>query len=227
MAELGNTADPKALVPGEPEQVMQTVQGFRRYGHALITAGNGLRSITTDGWEGEAGDAFRRWFDGEPERWLRCGDAFHDAAGVLDRFSYTLSWAQRQAAEAIALWEQGEAATEQAKAEHAQAQAQANQQAAAATAAGMLTVAPSIPFTDPGEEMRAQAQHLLDNARNQLRSAGDEASGVVGQARDKAPPEPSLLGKVTNFAGEFAAGVWEGAFGLAEFAWSISPTRGP
>ena len=68
MAELGSTSDPKALIPGEPEQVMQTVAGFQRYGDALITAGNGLRCITTDGWQGEASDAFRSWFDGEPER---------------------------------------------------------------------------------------------------------------------------------------------------------------
>ena len=136
-----------------------------------------------------------------------------------------LSWAQRQAAEAIALWEQGEAATEQAKAEHTHAQAQANQDAAAATAAGTPTTTPTIPFTDPGEEMRAQAQHLLDEARRQLRSAGDEASAVVGQARDQAPPEPSLLGKVGSFVDEVATGIGEGTVGLAEFAWSVSPAR--
>jgi hypothetical protein len=107
-------------------------------------AGEGLKSIDSGGWTGVAGDAFHECFDGEPDRWIGCGQAFLDAAGALAGHAETLSWAQGQAAEAIALWERGEAATEQAKADHAAAQHQANQQAAAATAAGTPTAAPSL-----------------------------------------------------------------------------------
>lgn len=225
VAELGSTTDPKALIPGKPAQVFETVQSFRRYGDALTMAGDGLATISTDGWEGEAGDSFRAVFDGEPARWIKCGDAFHAAATALDRYTSTLEWAQRQAAEAIGLWQQGEAATTQAKDDHAAATAQAQQDAATAAAAGTPTAAEPIPFIDPGAEMRAQARHLLDNARAQLQSAGDEAAAIVGQARDKAPPEPSLFGKVWEGLHEYRRGVWEGAGDLAKYAFETHPAR--
>lgn len=225
MAELGSTGDPKALIPGEPARVQQTVEGFIRYGDALVMAGEGLKSIDAGGWTGAAGDAFHEYFDGEPDRWIGCGQAFLDAAGALAGHAEALTWAQGQAAEAIALWERGEAATEQAKADHAAAQHQANQQAAAAATAGTPTAAPSLPFSDPGAELRTQAQHVLNTARIQLETIGDEAEVVVGQARDKAPPEPSLLGKATEFVTEFGAGAVEATVGLAQFAWQVSPTR--
>jgi Putative T7SS secretion signal domain len=46
------------------------------------------------------------------------GDAFHTAAGALDAYASTLVWAQQQAAAAISLWSQGQAATRQAMAQH-------------------------------------------------------------------------------------------------------------
>lgn len=111
-----------------------------------------MTRLDAGGWSGQAADGFHAFFDGEPARWIKSGDAFHAAAGALGNYATTLEWAQRQADEAIALWEQGQAATEQAK----PAQAQANQQAAAATAAGTPTMAAAVPFSDPGEEPRAR-----------------------------------------------------------------------
>ena len=102
MAELGSTGDPKALIPGGPARVQQTVEGFIRYGDALVMAGEGLKSIDSGGWTGVAGDAFHECFDGEPDRWIGCGQAFLDAAGALAGHAEALSWAQGQAAEAIA-----------------------------------------------------------------------------------------------------------------------------
>jgi len=132
---------------------------------------------------------------------LKAGDAFHTAAAALDSYAATLTWAQRQAAEAISLWNQGQAATGQARAQHALAMQQALQEAATRTAADIPTTAPDIPFVDPGETKRQAARSILDRARSQLSSAGDTASGVVGKARDQAPKKPGFLSQVGHFFG--------------------------
>lgn len=38
MAEFNTTTDPKVLIPGEPAQVQQTIDGFVRYGDDLVMA---------------------------------------------------------------------------------------------------------------------------------------------------------------------------------------------
>lgn len=112
-AELGETADPKELVPGNVEAVTRTLAALRRYGDALHWAGTGLRRVeTTEGWSGEARDAFRASFDGQPGKWLHAGDHVHEAATALQSYSCTLTWAQGQAAEAIRQWQEGEVATD-------------------------------------------------------------------------------------------------------------------
>lgn len=220
MVELGQTADPKALIGGDPGALRTTITTLEEFGGALTAAGDGLAKLDDGGWTGQAADAFHEWFDGEPARWIACGEAFSSAAGALTTYVDVLEWAQRQAGEAIRLWAEAEAATSQAKADHQRAVGQANQQAAAAG-----TTAPSIPFVDPGEAKRTEAQGLLAAARSQLRDAGDRANTTVDQARDKAPKKPSLLGQIGETLGDFGQGVWEGATGLAEFVWQTSPAR--
>jgi hypothetical protein len=138
-------------------------------------------------------------FHGQPAKWLKAGDAFHAAAGALDGYASTLVWAQQQAAAAISVWNQGQAATRQAMAEHAQAVQQAQRQVAAAAAAGVPATMPEIPFADPGEKMRQTARDLLDHARGQLASAGDTAAAIVGKARDQAPRKPGFWSHVGSF----------------------------
>lgn len=92
----------------------------------------------------------------------------------------------------MAQWAAGQAATEQATAQHRQAEQQAGT---------------SLPFTDPGEAGRQAARGLLDNARHQLGSAGDSAAGTVGAARDKAPKKPGFWSKVGDFFEDVGAGL--------------------
>ncbi|MGH8902352.1 MAG: putative T7SS-secreted protein [Egibacteraceae bacterium] len=210
VAELGQTADPKALIGGDPAAVRATIGVLDKFGDALVTAGNGLIQLDDGGWTGQAADAFHEWFDGEPARWIGCGEAFSSAATALTIYVGVLEWAQGQAGEAIRLWSEAQAATARAKADHQREVEAANQQAAAAG-----TVAPSIPFVDPGEAKRTEAQGLLATARSQLHTAGEQANTTVGQARDKAPEKPSLLGRIGETLGDFGRGVWESVTGLA------------
>ena len=84
MAELGETDDPRALVPGDAASITATAQQLRTRGDTLHEAGSGLQRIdTSDGWSGEAADTFRAKFQGQPGKWLEAGDCFHSAADAL------------------------------------------------------------------------------------------------------------------------------------------------
>lgn len=195
-AELGSSRDPRELIPGDLDGVLGTASSMASYGDVLREAGEGLRRIdSAEGWSGEAAEQFRSVFDGEPTRWLEAGDCFHDAAEALERYADALTWSQGQAAEAIRLWDEGEAATKKAKAEHEQAPEHVPQQ----------------PFHDPGEEKRQAARALLQHARRELTSAGDLAADKVGQARDKAPEQPNFVEQageaIANAAGTVVNGL--------------------
>ncbi|AUY50238.1 putative T7SS-secreted protein [Streptomyces sp. CB01881] len=194
--ELGETSDPRELVPGNPEALASTSSWLKSYGDTLHSAGLGLKRIdTTEGWSGEAGDAFREAFDGEPAKWVEAGDCFHDAATALTSYQTTLNWAQGQAQDAIRQWNEGQAATNKAKSDHQDAEKNAGHE---------------LPFTDPGEGTRTAARQTLSTARGQVKSAGDTAADKIGKARDKAPEEPGFWDDVGDFlsdAGDFLADV--------------------
>jgi type VII secretion system ESX-1 substrate len=162
VAELGETQDPRQLVPGKPEAIDENVRVLRARGDRANQAGEGLLAIDTGAWQGPAAREFQDKFSYEPGKWFGAADALSGAADVLAQYADTLRWAQSQAVEAIDLWNRGQAATQQARAEHdtAVAQATANNQAAP-------------PFTDPGESSRQAARDVLNRARSQLNEAGD------------------------------------------------------
>lgn len=206
MAELGQTNDAKALVPGDVGAVADAMWQLRTYGDSLHEAGAGLQRIdTTGGWKGAAAAAFRKRFHGQPGRWLEAGDCFHNAANALDGYASTLQWAQQQAAGAIRLWNEGQAATAQAQAEHDQAVASAKQEANAHKAAGIPTTPASIPYVDPGAAQRQAAHEMLQRARAELKGAGDAAEGVVAKARDRAPPKPGFWSRLGSDLSGFLA----------------------
>lgn len=217
-AELGQTNDPKALIPGDPATVQDMIAALNRYGNELHAAGAGLRRIDTgDGWSGAAADGFHNVFHGQPGTWLQAGDCFHQASQALDRYATALTCAQGQAGDAIRQWNQAQAATAEAQEQHTRAVQQAQQQAQQKTATGIPTVAPDIPFTDPGTASRQAAQDLLARARGQLTSAGNTAADLIGRARDQAPPKPSLLDQIGNALGDGLNTVEQAASSTAHF----------
>ncbi len=206
-AELGETSSPKDLIPGDPATVQVMAASLRQYGDALHEAGAGLQRVdTTDGWSGQAADAFRNAFHGEPRKWLEAGDCFHEASQALDTYSFTLSWAQSQANEAIHQWNEAQAATHAAETQHAQAVDQAER----TTPPGGNLAPPATPFVDPGEAKRQAAQALLDRARGQLTLAGNQAADTIARARNLAPPKPSLLDQLGETVGNAASDAWHG-----------------
>ncbi|WP_281287666.1 putative T7SS-secreted protein [Amycolatopsis rhizosphaerae] len=192
MAELGETDDPKQLVPGEPGEIRKSLAHLVVYGDTMLKIGDGLKKLDTGGWTGKAADAYHERFSAEPGRWITAGEAFHSAARAIEGYAGSLEWAQGEAARAIELYRQGEQTTRQAKAEHDQALSTAAQQAAAAG----QPPPPVSPFTDLGEVTRAQARDMLACARTQLVTAGDQAVAAVDTAQEHAPQEPTFLDEI-------------------------------
>jgi hypothetical protein len=201
MAELGETSDPRALVPGSPDSLTTTAQALLAYGDVLIEAGEGLAKIdTVDGWRGPAGDAFRDRFHGQPARWTEAGNEFHTAANALYDYLHTLRAAQQRAAEAISRYARGEAATTNAKNAH-------DRQVTEARGKGDNT---EIPFNDPGEADRAAARADLDTARGNVDTAGHTAAALVRKATESAPERPGFWSKVGDVLGDVGEGLLDG-----------------
>jgi hypothetical protein len=192
VAELGETEDPKALVPGNAVAVGATARSLRARGNELALAGKGLKRIdTTEGWSGKAADAFRAKFQGQPDKWLEAGSCFQGAAGVLENYVYTLTWAQGEAGAAIKDWIAANAATKQAQDAYAKYEQSGG----------------TDPFVDPGEPARAAARQRLERARTQLKSAARDAAGKFKAFRDKAPEKPGFWSKTGDFFSDVGAGL--------------------
>ena len=146
MAELGETNDPRRLVPGNPAALGATAKRLRSKADALEQAGVGLKRIdTVDGWSGPAGDAFRAKFRGQPDGWLQAAASFYTSANALENYATTLTWAQGQAAQAISQWDAAQRVSEQARTRYQQYQQQGG----------------TDPFQDPGDAGRASASASL------------------------------------------------------------------
>ena len=104
MAELGETTDPAALVPGDPAGVRAVQATMSRLGSALVGAGDGLRRIDTGEWQGDAADSFRRVFEPVPPLWTGTGEAFLEAADALAEYADVLEGARDDAATAVQEW---------------------------------------------------------------------------------------------------------------------------
>lgn len=200
MAELGETQDPTQLVKGKPEAIEENARVLRARAGEAGNAAEGLKAIDTGAWTGPGAQAFHDKFSYEPGKWYAAADALQAAAGSMDDYASTLRWAQSQAAEAIAQWDQGQTATQQAQAQHEQASAQA--------AANNL---PAPPFTDPGEASRQAARDTLNRARAQLNDAGNTTAGTLKDRTGQAPQKSSWLDDLGHTLAQAGADVINGA----------------
>jgi hypothetical protein len=117
MAELGQTDDPKQLVPGDAGALTGIAASLRSRGDELALAGKGLQRIdTADGWSGPAADAFHEKFRGQPQKWIDAGNCFHGAATAIETYAKTLTWAQSRAYDALRQWNASQSATAEAQA---------------------------------------------------------------------------------------------------------------
>ncbi|KDN17662.1 putative T7SS-secreted protein [Amycolatopsis rifamycinica] len=215
MPELGQTADPKALVPGDPPAVFENARVLEARAKSAAAVGEALKKIDTGAWRGPASDKFHEDHQTEVPRWLEASDSLDNAAQALTAYANTLSWAQGQASEAIAKWEEGEAATQQAKIAHDRAVSTAQAQTRANAERGDPAVVPPPPFTDTGEAQRQAARDILNRARQQLVAEGDRCENALrGEAA--LAPQDSRKQADANFFG----GIWDTISGAGEALWT-------
>jgi hypothetical protein len=184
--ELVGVEDPKVLVPGEPSLVWEMASSFGGIGVALEQIGLGFRGVDDGGWQGAAAEAFRACFEGQPRRFLQAADAFGDAAVALDSYASALSWAQRQAGEAVALAresrEVGEAVSPPSLSVGQQVEL-----------GGVVVSSGDLPFSGSSRESRGAAADVLSRARGQLHRIGCDVAGKVRVAGELAPLRARLL----------------------------------
>jgi hypothetical protein len=195
MAELGQTHDPRALVPGDPAAVRDNVTVLRSRSEHAEKAADGLVNIDTGVWTGEAAEHFRDKFSYEPNKWYGAADALGAAADALGRYAEVLEWAQSQAGAAIQAWDDAEAYSRRARAAYDQA------------VAGAQPGQTVLPFVDPGDPGRQAAQDALSSARGQVATVGDTTARYLSQEADAAPEESSWLDDLGNFALDTGAGI--------------------
>ncbi|MBO0820116.1 MAG: hypothetical protein J2P26_04620, partial [Nocardiopsaceae bacterium] len=232
--ELGQTNDPGELIHGDAGAIRSAASKLKSFSTAFGETGDGLRRIVGTGhWEGAAADAFRARFAPEPAKWSAACEAMGKASGALESYAAAVRSAQAKARQAIDLWEQGQAATKQASAAYDQQMAAYHAAVEAARGGGTQPSQPGS-FSDPGVELRAEAQRILAAARQARDGAAASAARAVTAATDLAPAEPSLLAQLgddisdTLSAGglaveSFSGGVLEGVAGIVRFARTVSP----
>jgi hypothetical protein len=194
MAELGEATDPRSLIPGSPDAIVENARVLRGRAQATTNTGEGLKRIDTGAWRGPASDAFHDKFSYEPVKWLQASDSLDTGAVVLETYAETLRWAQGQAGEAIQQCEQGQNATAAAKRQHDQAVAQAEAQNQTNAASSNPARVQAAPFSDSGEAIRQSARDTLNRARQQLIEAGDRTAAALRAESAAAPEDRDWLG---------------------------------
>jgi hypothetical protein len=216
MAELGQTTDPKALIPGDPPAVFENARVLHERAKTAHAVSDELRRIDTGAWRGPASNKFHEDHQTEVPRWGQAGDSLDNAALALTDFANCLSWAQGQATEAIAQWQQGDNSTRQARADHDRAVADANAKTRANAQNGDPTVVQVPPFADPGEAQRQAAQDILNRARQQL---ANEGNLTVDALRYEAAVAPQDSRKQSD--ANFYGGIWDSIKGAGEGLYQI------
>lgn len=206
-AELGETDDPTELVPGSPAAIDESASNMRKLAKAFQEADDGLRKLDMNDWQGAAAEKFNSYFADELPKWTDAAEAFVPAADALTTYKGAVERAQRDAAEAIRLYNEAKQATEQARKQY-EAAADAHDRATFnATFSNEPAPAPMAPFSDPGQAKRESAQRLLDDARRTLKAAAGEAAAAINKAKDRAPEKPGLLSQLGAMAEDVFDGV--------------------
>lgn len=170
------------MIPGSPGGIADAAGAWRIAGQAASGLSESVFAVSpADSWTGSSAEAFEYRRTTLADSWAAMAEALALSASACSAYEATLRWAQQQAAEAIRLWNEGQASTRNAQREHREQQ----------RTAGGLSIVPT--FVDPGEADRAAAADILETARASVREAASEAAMQLRVARE-ATPEKGLWG---------------------------------
>lgn len=170
-AELGQTNDPRALIPGEPGRISGDIDSLVGTIETVGGIGGELLGIDPGGWAGGASDAFREAFGQEPLKWDGAVDVLGKGGQALADFGDLLNWGQSEAQRAIEMYTQAEAA----------ARTEAAQRAADAVQTGGETLAAGAEGVSAGMQ---EAKTVLEGARKEVASVGGVIAEQFGMTSD-------------------------------------------
>jgi hypothetical protein len=194
-SELGDTDDPKELVPGDVATLEETASGLRKLSVACQEAYAGVSKLDVGHWTGDAAEKFGSYFSAETPKWRDAAEAFGPAVDALTTYKGAVERAQRDAAEAIRIHNEAKAETEAAEKQYDAASSRHEKATLDAVFTGDAAPGPLAPFSDPGKAKREQAERILADARKALKEAAAQAAAVINKSKDKAPAEPGFLSK--------------------------------
>ena len=209
--ELGESADPRALVRGDPAAVRATAERLAALAAGCAATARGVDAIGVRGWSGAAASAFRERHAELSTRWARAAAAFRSAAQAWERFGIELVAAQELAAAAVARFSAAggplAAEADLDEARRMLAEARARRDRAADAAAREIAAAAALAPNPPGDgERRALAAADWVRANgvalgHVARGVGEGVEDLVRFARLVNPADPYNL----NHPGRFLA----------------------
>lgn len=235
--DLGQTEDKTKLIYGSPDKIRSTAKQLRAFQTAFDNAGEGLKGLDSSQLKGEAAEALRAAVRTQPPKWFTGADACEKAAGALEAFAGTVTWAQGRAQAAIDKWKEGTKASADAADAHRKkvddynsAVDRYNAKPADQRDPSTLPPCPAPTFDDPGRKLMQEAQDILAEARKQRNTAAETARSAVRAARDSAPEKPSYAEQLRDGLQELqimgdhvGGGIIKGTAGLVNFVRGINP----
>ncbi len=214
--QLGETQDPKALIPGNVSVVWENITSLSEARTSITDAQAACEAISSE--EALESGLTSMYYGMDRAKQLDRFEGFADvldtAHGALTTYAGALSKAQGVAADALARWNEGERLTREAVTQYnAAVQAYNDAQCAPKQytfAGGRAYEVPSISqgppgeFVDPGESVREEARALLESGRKDLLSAAGAALATLGA------PDAEDDGKEDSHSGDVD---WLGADG--------------
>ena len=179
---LGESDNPKDLVPGNVEQIEANVTRLTNEHTRISGLYDSLKGVRVPDWSGVAQQAWEVYYDTETDRWKKYLTHIEETRDAIKTYSGSVTAAQAKAQQAIDKWNEGEAATKQAVTDYNNAVANYNEHACDPIPVnGPPVIRPAHPgvFVDPGESIRDEAEEILDGAREDLDTAGEEATGKL------------------------------------------------
>ncbi|HEY2172357.1 MAG TPA: hypothetical protein VGH85_00940 [Mycobacteriales bacterium] len=229
--ELSGVADPRALVPGDPDQLEVLAAGLGAFVLGMTEAAANLRAVGSGEWMGAAGDAFRAIADQQPGRYEDAGEAFGQAKLAVLRYADVLRDAQTTAARAVLRYQEAEQLSSawQGRMGAYRAAETASERASSASHTRITVDVARPPPDDPGETHRAGAARLLADAHASVDIAARLTQTALADAERHAPTKPSIWHRFTHGIGEalhgaahVAEGVGDGLLDMGKGLWSLT-----
>ncbi|MFJ4639893.1 putative T7SS-secreted protein [Streptomyces hygroscopicus] len=206
-------AEPKDLIPGDPEQIDDLVLELRAYAGAFQDGKDKLRPLELADWSGKGASDFRKAVDRLPKELASGHDEFTHAASALAAYAAKLRSVQKRCAPII---EDADAARAASKAHNKKVEAYND---AVTRGDEQLPERPSE--TDPGIAAMDECVGRLDKLIEELQLVVDASKKKIDKAAEKAPDKPNNWQK---FGSSFKDGLWKvhhGIVGAAELPASL------